>query len=143
MKRSLIKKMWYDCQWNNYPQKTKMTQTFTTIGHRTAFNNEQSPYRIVSYKRPRNNNVKRFKRDNQRPNQCRQKLTKNKYVTHKQTITTKLQESVSQKNLRLRMIVSILNCSWLTINLSRKFSFVKLTPCSWLGTGTYIENVAG
>ena len=25
------------------------TQTLTTIGHRTAFNNEQSPYRIVSY----------------------------------------------------------------------------------------------
>ena len=21
------KKMWYDCQWDNYPQKTKMTQT--------------------------------------------------------------------------------------------------------------------
>ena len=34
-------------------QETKMTQTLTTIGHRTAFNNEQSPYRIVSYKRPR------------------------------------------------------------------------------------------
>ena len=29
-----------------------MTQTLTTIGHRTAFNNEQSPYRIVSYNRP-------------------------------------------------------------------------------------------
>ena len=28
-----------------------MTQTLTTIGHRTAFNNEQSPYRIVSYKK--------------------------------------------------------------------------------------------
>ena len=25
-----------------------MTQTLRTIGHRTAFNNEQSPYRIVS-----------------------------------------------------------------------------------------------
>ena len=47
------KKMWYDCQWDNYPQKTKMTQTLTTIGHRMAFNNEQSPYRIVSHKRPR------------------------------------------------------------------------------------------
>ena len=45
------KKMWYDCQWDNYPHKTKMTQILTTIGHRTAFNNEQSPYRIVSYKR--------------------------------------------------------------------------------------------
>ena len=33
--------------------KEKMTQTLTTIGRRTAFNNEQSPYRIVSYKRPR------------------------------------------------------------------------------------------
>ena len=39
-------------------------QKLTTIGHRTAFNNEQSPYRIVSYKRPRNNNVKQFKREN-------------------------------------------------------------------------------
>ena len=50
---NIKKKMWYDCQLDNYPQKTKMTQTLTTIGHRTAFNNEQSPYRIVSYKRPR------------------------------------------------------------------------------------------
>ena len=41
--------MWYDCQCDNCPQETKMTQTLTTIGHRTAFNNEQSPYRIVSY----------------------------------------------------------------------------------------------
>ena len=31
-----------------YPQETKMTQTLTAIGHRTAFNNEQSLYRIVS-----------------------------------------------------------------------------------------------
>ena len=29
-----------------------------TIGHRTAFNNEQSPYHIVSYKRPQYDNVK-------------------------------------------------------------------------------------
>ena len=35
-----------------------MTQKLTTIGHRTAFNNEQSPYRIVSYKKLRNDNVK-------------------------------------------------------------------------------------
>ena len=33
--------------------KTKMTQTLTTIGHRTASNNEQSLYRIVSYKNPK------------------------------------------------------------------------------------------
>ena len=33
----------------------------TTIGHRTAFNNEQSPFCKVSYKRPRNDNVKQFK----------------------------------------------------------------------------------
>ena len=38
---NIKKKMWYDCQWDNYPQKTKMTQPLTTIGHRTAFNNEQ------------------------------------------------------------------------------------------------------
>ena len=59
--------MWYDCQCYNRPQETKMTQKLTTIGHRTAFNNEQSPYRIVSYKRPRNDNVKQFKRENLRP----------------------------------------------------------------------------
>ena len=29
-----------------------------TMGHRTAFNNRQSTYRIVGYKRPRNDNVK-------------------------------------------------------------------------------------
>ena len=47
------------------PQDTKMTQKLTTIGHRMAFNNEQSPYRIVSYKRPRNDNEKKqFKREN-------------------------------------------------------------------------------
>ena len=40
-----------------FPHETKMTQKLTTIGHRTAFNNEQSPYRIVSYKRPRNDHV--------------------------------------------------------------------------------------
>ena len=61
---SIKKKMWYDCQWDNRPQETKMTQKLTNICHRTAFNNEQSPYRIVSYKRPRNDNVKQFKRVN-------------------------------------------------------------------------------
>ena len=28
----------------------QMTQKLTAIGHRSAFNNEQSPYRIVSYR---------------------------------------------------------------------------------------------
>ena len=28
--------MWYDCQWDNSPQDTKITQKWTTIGHRTA-----------------------------------------------------------------------------------------------------------
>ena len=36
----------------------------TIIGQRKAFNNEQSPYRIVSYKSSRNDNVKQFKQDN-------------------------------------------------------------------------------
>ena len=40
---NIKKKTWYDCQWDNYPQKT---HTLTIIAHRTAFNNEQSPYRI-------------------------------------------------------------------------------------------------
>ena len=51
------KKMWCD----NSPQETKMTQKLTTTGHRTAFNHEQSPYLIVSYKRPRIDNVNQFK----------------------------------------------------------------------------------
>lgn len=33
------------------PQETKITQKITTISHRTAYNNEQSQYRIVSHKR--------------------------------------------------------------------------------------------
>ena len=44
-------------------QETKMTQKLTTIVHHTAFNNEQSPYYKVSYKRTRNDNVKQFKRE--------------------------------------------------------------------------------
>ena len=56
--------MWYECQRDNCPQETNMTQTLITIGHRTAFNNEQSLYRIVSYERPRYDNVKQFKREN-------------------------------------------------------------------------------
>ena len=44
-----------------------MTQKLTTIGHRSAFNNEKITYRIVSYKRHQNDNVKQFKRENQRP----------------------------------------------------------------------------
>ena len=29
--------MWYACQLRNSPQQTKMTQKFTTIGHRTVY----------------------------------------------------------------------------------------------------------
>ena len=56
--------MWYDCQWDNTLQETKMTQKLTTIGNCMAFTNEQSPYQIVSYKRPWKDNVKQFKWDN-------------------------------------------------------------------------------
>ena len=35
-------------------ERVKKAQKLAAIGHRTAFNNEQSPYRIVSYKRPQN-----------------------------------------------------------------------------------------
>ena len=63
-------------------QETKMKKTLTTIGHRTAFNNEQSPYRIVSYKRPRYDNVKQFKRENLRPigHACLSSITKLKLI---------------------------------------------------------------
>ena len=56
---NIKKKMWFDFQWDNSPQETKMTQKLTTIGHRIAFNNEQSPYHIISYKRTRNDNEKK------------------------------------------------------------------------------------
>ena len=39
-------------------------QTLTTRGQCTAFNNEENPYHIVSYKRPQNDNVKQFKQEN-------------------------------------------------------------------------------
>ena len=41
-----------------------LMRRLTTIGHRTAFNNEQSPYHIVSYKSHRNYKYKQFKREN-------------------------------------------------------------------------------
>ena len=84
------KKMLYDWQWDNCPQEINITHTLTTIGHRTAFINEQSSYRIVSYKRPRYDNVKHFKRETNSLIYIK-KWTKNKYVTHKQTTTTDLQ----------------------------------------------------
>ena len=56
--------MWYDCQRDSFPQETKMTKKLTNIVHRTAFSNEQIPYRVVSYKRTPNDNVKQFKREN-------------------------------------------------------------------------------
>ena len=51
--------------------RDKMAQKLTTVGHRMAFNNEQSQYRILSYKRSRNDNVKQFKRENERPYLCK------------------------------------------------------------------------
>ena len=45
-----------------------MTQDLTFIGHRTASNNEPILYRMVSYKRYQNDNVKQFKRENKWPN---------------------------------------------------------------------------
>ena len=70
--------MWFDCQWDNSPQETKMTHKLTSIGHHEDFNNEQSPYNIVSYKRPRDDNVKQFKRENYGLNIC----TKNERKTN-------------------------------------------------------------
>ena len=37
--------MWYDCQWDNSPQETKMTQKLITLGHRTAstMSNKENP----------------------------------------------------------------------------------------------------
>ena len=45
-------------------KRPKITKKLTVIGHRTSFSNEQSPYRIVIYKRPQNDNVKHFQREN-------------------------------------------------------------------------------
>ena len=44
--------------------ETKITQKLTTIGHHMAFNNEQSPYCIVIYKRPRNDTCKTIQKRN-------------------------------------------------------------------------------
>ena len=44
-----------------------MTHKVTTIGHSTAFKNEQSPNRTVSYKKPGNGEVNQFKRENLQP----------------------------------------------------------------------------
>ena len=63
-----------------------MTQKHTNIGHRTAFNNEQIPYRIVSYKRPQYDNVKQFKRENNRP-------YLNKKMNEKQICNTKTNDN--------------------------------------------------
>ena len=38
--------------------RDQITQKLTTIGHRTAFNNDQNPYHIVRYNRPRNDKCK-------------------------------------------------------------------------------------
>ena len=58
--------MWYECQRDMYnsPLETKMTQKLIIIGYPTGFNNKIGQYRIVSYTRPRNDNVKPFKREN-------------------------------------------------------------------------------
>ena len=37
---------------NDSTQRDQMTQKSTNIDYRTALDNEQSPYRIVSFKRP-------------------------------------------------------------------------------------------
>ena len=52
--------------------RDQMTQKLATtcIGHLIAFNNEQSPYLIVSYKRPQTYNGKTFKQENLQPNLC-------------------------------------------------------------------------
>ena len=50
------------------------TQKLTTIVHGTSFNNEQSPYRIFSYKMT----MKQFKREKLRPYLC----TKNERQTN-------------------------------------------------------------
>ena len=43
--------------------RNQMTQKLITIGHHAIFNNEQSPYRIVRYKNPRNCNIRSSTKD--------------------------------------------------------------------------------
>ena len=38
--------------------KDQMTHKLTTIGYHTAFNSEQSPFHIVSFKRPQHDRCK-------------------------------------------------------------------------------------
>lgn len=44
--------------------RKQMTTTLSTIDHSTAFDNDQSLYRIISYKWLRKDNCKQFKREN-------------------------------------------------------------------------------
>ena len=56
--------------------KDQTPKKLATIGHHTAFNNEQSPYRIFSYKWAPKDKCKQFKRENQRSNVCPNNLRK-------------------------------------------------------------------
>ena len=68
-----------------------MTQKWTTIGHCTAFDNEQSPYRIISYKRPGNDKCKTIQMRKLTALFVYEKWMKNIYVTYQKTTTTELQ----------------------------------------------------
>ena len=46
--------MWFVCQWDRSPPETKWHKSIFTSGQCMALNNEQNPYCLVSYKRPRN-----------------------------------------------------------------------------------------
>ena len=67
-----------------------MKQKLTTIGHCMDFNNEQSPYCIVSYKRLQNEKCQTIQSNYLI---YVKEINENKYVTHQQTTTTELQAS--------------------------------------------------
>ena len=71
--------------------RDQMTQKLTTIGHH--INNEQSPYHIVRYKRATKWQCKTIHTRKRAAWFIYKKWMKNKYVTHEQKTTTKLQAS--------------------------------------------------
>ena len=98
---NIRKKMWYSCQWDNSPQETKWHRN---KGYRSlySFNNEQSLYRIVSYKSLQITDVKHSNKKTTGLINV-QKWIINKYVKQQQRKTTELQAPDLGQALSFRM----------------------------------------
>lgn len=60
------KKVWSDCQWNNYQHWDRKTQVLANIDNFTAFNNEQNACYIPNYKQAGHDKMEKYRRENQK-----------------------------------------------------------------------------